>query len=141
VGVEVRGFEPLGFLRARSVLRLPPWNSVLLRTVNTREKRQVSGRRLAESAVMLLHGFWAGSPVATDAGCCPSAAHPWLSLGCARAAHLENGYGLHALCPEPETVEYRNDPPCEVPRLQFEDSMVESSCLASARWALAPASR
>jgi hypothetical protein len=34
---------------------------------------------MAESALMILHGFWADSPVVTDPGCCPSAArrsHP-----------------------------------------------------------------
>jgi hypothetical protein len=29
---------------------------------------------MAESAVMILHGLRAGSPVVTDPGCCPSAA-------------------------------------------------------------------
>ena len=29
---------------------------------------------MAESAVMILHGLRAGSPVVTDTGCCPSAA-------------------------------------------------------------------
>jgi len=29
---------------------------------------------MAESAVLILHGLRAGSPVVTDTGCCPSAA-------------------------------------------------------------------
>jgi hypothetical protein len=51
VGVEVRGFEPPDFLRARSALRLYVWNFVVFRTVEASDKRQV----------MILHGFRAGS--------------------------------------------------------------------------------
>jgi hypothetical protein len=47
---------------------------VVLRTVKTGEKPQVSGRRSAESVVLILHGFRASSPIVTDMGCCPSAA-------------------------------------------------------------------
>jgi hypothetical protein len=39
-----------------------------------RENRQVSDPSMAESALMILHGLRAGSPVVTDTGCCPSAA-------------------------------------------------------------------
>ena len=82
--------RPGDHLRARSVPGLLPRNCVLLRTVNTRERRQVSGRRLAESAVMLLHGFGRAprslrTPVAARLLLIPG-----LSLGRARAAHLEN---------------------------------------------------
>jgi hypothetical protein len=51
---------------------------VPLKTVKAREKRQLSGCRLAASAIMILHDFRANSPVVTDTGCCPSAAHPLL---------------------------------------------------------------
>jgi hypothetical protein len=41
--VEARVRNPLGFLRARSALGVPSWNSALLRTGETHKKPQVSG--------------------------------------------------------------------------------------------------
>jgi hypothetical protein len=51
----------------------------VLRTGKTREKPQAQWPSMAESAVMILHGLRAGSPVVTNSGCCPPAArrsHP-----------------------------------------------------------------
>ena len=61
-------------LRARSVLGLLPWNSVLLTTVRAGGKRLVSGRQRADSAVMVLHDFRVCFLIVMDSGCCPAAA-------------------------------------------------------------------
>jgi hypothetical protein len=50
-----------------------------IRAVEDREsawKTPGQSASMAQSAVTSLHGFRAGSPVVTDSGCCPSAAHP-----------------------------------------------------------------
>jgi hypothetical protein len=68
-----------GFLRARSALGLWARNCVVLKTGEDASETPGQWPSMAESAVMILHGFRAHSLVVTDTGCCPSAArrsHP-----------------------------------------------------------------